>query len=131
MLPDAEAVTVSTVDDFLKALGSNKKITLKPGTYDLTTASDYGKEASGNDANVWSQCGDGYQLTLRNLHDLAILGSGQAQTELCTAPRYADVLYFDTCRNIYLKDMTMGHTEGGEMCSGSVVDLYNCQNIEL
>ena len=131
LLPDAEAVTVSTVDEFLAALGSNKKITLNPGTYDLTTASDYGKEAPADAPYTWTQCGDGYQLSIRNLQDLAILGSGQAQTELLTAPRHADVLLFDTCQNIYLKDMTMGHTEGGEMCSGAVVHLFHCQGAEL
>lgn len=31
----SQAVTVSTVDEFLAALGSDKEITLAPGTYDL------------------------------------------------------------------------------------------------
>ena len=131
LLPDAEAVTVSTVDEFLAALDSSKKITLTPGTYDLTAASDYGTETPEDAPYTWIQCEDGYQLSLRNLQDLAILGSGQAQTELRTAPRHADVLQFDTCENIYLKDMTLGHTEGGEMCSGAVVHLYHCYEAEL
>ena len=131
LLPDAEAATVSTVDEFLAAIGSNKKITLGPGTYDLTTASDYGKETPEDAPYTWIQCEDGYQLSLRNLQDLAILGSGQAQTELRTDPRYADVLQFDSCQNIYLKDMTLGHTEGGEMCSGAVVHLFYCYEAEL
>lgn len=131
LLPDAQDVTVSTVDEFLAALGSNKRITLSSGTYDLTTAFDYGKETSEDAPYTWIQCEDGYQLSLRNLHNLAILGSGQAQTELRTAPRHADVLQFDTCQSIYLKDMTIGHTEGGEMCSGAVVHLFHCQEAEL
>lgn len=129
--PDAEAVTVSTVDEFLLALGPNKKITLSPGTYDLTIASDYGKETPEDAPYTWIQCEDGYQLSIRNLQDLAILGSGQAQTELRTAPRHADVIQFDACQNICLKDMTIGHTEGGEMCSGAVVHLFYCQEAEL
>ena len=131
LLPDAEAVSVSTVDEFLSALGSNKKITLTPGTYDLTTASDYGRDAAKDAGYTWVRCDDGYQLTLKNLQKLAILGSGQAQTQIITAPRHAEVMQFNDCQHIYVKDLTIGHTEGGEMCSGSVIDLYHCQDAEL
>ena len=34
---------IHTVDDFLNALGSDREITLAPGIYDLTEASDYGR----------------------------------------------------------------------------------------
>ena len=40
--------TVSTVDEFIAAIGPDRKIRLKPGTYDLSTASTYAGE-TGNE----------------------------------------------------------------------------------
>ena len=125
-----QEITVSTVDEFLAALGSDVCITLAPGSYDLTTASDYGKETAGQ-AYVWTPCYDGYQLELQDLHNLTIRADGKDTTDLLTVPRTVNVLLLNRCTRILLEGFTAGHTESGEMCNGGVIRLQDCEDAEL
>ena len=125
--PD-NVVTVSTTEEFLAALGSNTTIRLSAGEYLLSQASDYGK-LTDNPAYFWETAGEGYQLKLNHLHDLVIEGAGIEETTLLTQPRYSNVLALENCQNIRIRNLTAGHTEGGELCNGGVVDLYGCTNV--
>lgn len=132
-LPDkhtSQAVTVSTVDEFLAALGSDKEITLAPGTYDLTTAADYGLPAS-NPAYIWQEAMDGYELSIVNAENLTIRGSGKDQTTILTQPRYANVMVLSQCENVQLEDFTAGHTETGQMCNGGVIHLTDTNRVTI
>ena len=126
------AVHVSTVDEFLAALGSEKFIVLDPGTYDLTTASDYGAE-SDNPAYCWfgDEYMDGFQLELTDIHDTVILGSGKENTTILTHPRLVNVLALRDVAGITLESLTVGHSQGGEMCTGGVIHLENAEEIAL
>ncbi len=126
-----EMYQVSTVDEFLNALGSDREIVLAPGTYELSQASDYGKDTGEDSAYEWLKTDSGYQLDVRFQDDLKIRGSGQGKTEILAVPRDVQVLNFGNCKNLTLEDLTVGHTEGGIMCSGSVVMLNNCRNVNL
>lgn len=123
------AVTVNSVDAFLAALGHYTEITLEPGYYDLSTASDYGLPAE-NPYYDWTDIGDGYQLDIQNVDDLTIRGSGKETTELVHTSRYANVLYFKSCFNVTLENFTVGHTDGGK-CAGGVLYLQHCRNANL
>lgn len=120
---------LNSVDDFLASIGSNAEITLKPGRYDLSTASDYGKETS-NPYYQWVALGDGYQLIIQNVDNLTIRGSGRENSELVHIERYANVLVFQNCTNLTLEGFTAGHTNGGK-CAGGVIQLKNCTQAEL
>ncbi len=127
--PGPATVTVSSVDDFLAAIGHDTEITLEAGFYDLTTASDYGTETD-NPYYYWVDIGDGYQLTIQNVDMLTIRGDGKEATKLVHTPRYANVLVFQNCTNVTLEGFTAGHTDGGE-CAGGVIHLKNCEQAEL
>lgn len=129
-VPSSEAVTVKTIDEFLAALGSNKVITMEAGTYDLTTAADYGTESK-NPAYTWLPSDDGYELKLTGLDNLILQGAGKESTTLVTTPRLVNVFAMENCHNCSIVGLTIGHTEGGEMCRGGVVRLDNCTNMQL
>ncbi len=121
---------VSTVDEFLDALGSHRTIILEPGIYVLSDATGYGATET-NGSYLWTDHGDGYELTLTNLRELTILGDGMGKTIFETAPRYIEVLTLENCANITLKDFTAGHTEMEDDCIGGVIRLDNCAVINL
>lgn len=75
---------------------------------------------------------DGVEIHITDADNLKISGVSEnpAQTEIVTEPRYASVLYFYDCDNVELNGLTMGHTETGD-CSGNVLDFETCNNITL
>ena len=127
--PGPVSVTVNSVDEFLASLGHNTEIILEAGYYDLTTASDYGRE-TGSPYYTWVDVGDGYQLLIQNADMLMICGSGTENTELVHSARYANILAFQNCSDVLLGELTAGHTDGGE-CVGGVIRLENCDKTKL
>jgi len=125
--PGPVSVTVSSVDEFLAAIGSNTEIILEAGYYDLTTASDYGMETD-NPYYMWTDAGDGYQLVIADVDMLTIRADGDAKID--TVPRYANVLQLLNCSNVTLGNFMAGHTDGGE-CAGGVIYLQGCAKAEL
>ena len=125
--PGPTTVTVNSVDDLLAAIGPYTEIDLEPGCYDLSTASDYGAESE-NPYYMWADIGDGYELVIKAVDMLTIRGRGDA--EIVTSPRYAHVIKLQNCADVNLFGFTVGHTDGGE-CSGGVIYLQHCSNMEL
>lgn len=123
-------VSVNTIDEFLAALNSSTSIYLEEGSYHLNEAKDYGQDSS-NPAYYWEPIGDGYQLVLNHLHDLILLGPDRETTCLLTDPRFANVISFVGCKRINLEGFTLGHTEGGALCTGGVLDFSDCQQVRL
>ena len=124
---------VSTVDELLSAIGSERTIVLDAEYYDLSTASDYG--SPGNEYYFWKESYDGPELVITNVHDLTIDaskadGDNTAFHHLISAtPRYANVLSFQYCDNITLTNFTAGHTQEPGSCSGGVFYFQNCTGI--
>lgn len=137
ILDGKNEVHVKTADEFLKALKSDATIVLDAEIIDLTSASDYGKDASDeeyygvnpaqfNGKNYyWSKRYDGFALCIGNLNNLSITGPG----EIITQPRYADVLTFYNCTNLLLNELKLGHSPESGACAGGVVYLLNCRDI--
>ena len=114
--------TVSTVDEFIAAIGPDREIRLEPGTYDLSTASTYAGE-TGNEWCYWEEVYDGYELVIQFANNLTITGAGKGVTILSAAPRYAQVLRLSNCRNVSMTGFTAGHTKEPGSCVGGVVSL--------
>jgi beta-lactamase regulating signal transducer with metallopeptidase domain len=129
-LPASETITVSTVDEFLAAIGPNVTITLEPGTYDLSTASDYGT-AHADGCYTWDEVNDGYELVIQNVTDLTITGTATADVTIVAVPRYADVISFQDCQNISLLSLTAGHTIEQSQCAGGVIDIVSSGNVVI
>ena len=65
-----ETINVSTADEFISAIGSNRRIVLAPGTYDLSGTAGYGT-AQGADYYWEYTYDDGYSLVLDVVNNLA------------------------------------------------------------
>ncbi len=149
-----QVITVSNASELISSLGSNRKIVVLPGTYNLTAEmnnlrdddalpylEDYWMiEDDRKDESV-TLCReyDGLELLLENISNLTITAYDKSDMPLIIIePRYAFVMRFRGGSNIRLDGLTMGHTEGG-YCEGGVVgfdrtdyvsvsgcDLYGC-----
>ena len=124
------SIEVSTVDELLAALGSDASIILSSGTYNLSKASDYGQKTEGK-SYFWQKVSDGYELVLREVHNLEIQGPGMNTTTVETDPRFADVFKLENCHDIYFHGFTAGHTRDRGECGGDVIGLIQCHNAEL
>ena len=128
---------VTTVDEFLAALGSDRTITLDAPVFDLTSASDYG--SPGNEFYFWRESYDGPELVITGVHDLTVdvnkeaLDYSQAALHytISATPRYANVLSFQYCDNIRLLNFTAGHTREPGECSGGVLFFQNCSMVYI
>ncbi|MBQ6464699.1 MAG: right-handed parallel beta-helix repeat-containing protein [Oscillospiraceae bacterium] len=123
--PEAEVVRVSTVDEFLDAVAPHTTILLSAGTYDLSTASNYGKP-SNSGCYAWVSAVDGFSLEFHNLEGLSILGEGADRVTISAVPRYANVLQFVSCRDVTVAELTAGHTKEPGFCCGGVLSFERC-----
>lgn len=120
-------ITVSTAEEFVAALGSNTRILMKEGVYNLSGVS------ADNDlkSNVfWKNVYDGNELNLYRIQNLSIEGIGERPSELIVEPRYAYILSFTQCSNISIENVTAGHTEAGE-CVGGVFSFSDSADIRF
>ena len=122
--------TVSTVDEFIAAIGPDREIRLEPGTYDLSAASTYAGE-TGNEFCCWQETFDGYELVIQNAKNLTITGAGKDSVTISATPRYAQVLRLYGCENISMTGFTAGHTKEPGYCVGGVVYLDGCATVSI
>ena len=123
-------IHVSTVDEFLAAIGPDSSIYLEDGVYDLSSASSYG--GYGSQYYVWKDTGvDGPQLVICNLRGLSITGGGADKVSISAEPRYAEVLAFSNCRDIELSGFTAGHSQEPGYCVGGVLYFNESSNVNV
>ncbi len=138
-LPAAEAtevkpggsISVTTVDEFLAAIGPDRTILLDGELFDLSTASSYG--SVGGEYYFWQQSYDGPELVIHDVSGLSIGASGtdREATTIAAVPRCANVLNFRNCERIRLRDFTAGHTKEPGSCAGGVLNFLNCGEVTL
>ena len=122
--------TVSTVDEFIAAIGPDREIRLEAGTYDLSTASTYAGE-TGNEWCFWDEVYDGYELVIQLTNNLTITGAGKGVTILSAGPRYAQVLRLNSCHNVSMTGFTAGHTKEPGACVGGVICLEYDRGVSI
>ena len=122
-------VTVTTADEFLKALAPNTEIILDAELIDWSKATGYGK--TNGEYYRWEDPYDGPELIITGVSNLTIRGAGEDHTVnvLSAVPRYAYVVMFENCSNIHVKGLTVGHTEEPGSCRGGVLGFRNSQDI--
>ncbi len=129
-------VQVDTVDEFLAAIAPNTVIELAEGVYDLSTASDYGRNTKSSYYS-WNLEGvaDGNEvdaeLVIHSVNDLTIRGAGVDKTTIVAVPRYADVIEFSGCEKVSISNLTAGHTNGSDYCTGGVLLMDNCTGVNV
>lgn len=124
-----KTVTVSNVEDFLGAIGPNRDVRLRSGEYNLLDAPDYGQPTK-SPYYSWEPVLDGYQLQIHNVQNLSIRGEIGKKTLVLAAPSYANVLYFRNCSNLWLQDLTVGHSPQKGDCIGGVLHFDNCRQVD-
>lgn len=117
-------VSVSNVGELLRAIGPDRVIKLKPGTYTLPT-----EDLSDNPYLAWEEVFDGYELVIKNLSGLTIEGQGE-RTKILAEPRYAFVFRFENVSQVSIKNVVAGHTEEG-YCAGGVFSFFQSKNISI
>ena len=141
----APTTLVHTVDEFLSALACGADITLAPGTYDFSTASDSRQPTQDADYR-WSDPEGA--LVLTGLDGLTIRGDGAILT---TGAENAELLLLEDCTNLHLQDLTFrreGPTEAMAAvtltgCTGAVLEglkledsadllcIRNCRDMQI
>jgi hypothetical protein len=122
---------VKNVDEFLACLGPDRTIVLDGELFDLSTASNYG--GIGTEYYYWQESPDGPALVIHDVSGLSIRANNTASgaTTIAAIPRYADVLGFRNCDNLFLGGFTAGHTKEPGVCSGGVLNFQNCNQVML
>lgn len=125
-----ETITVTNVDEFLEAIGPDREIVIDCPELDLSKAKNYG--TSGGAYYYWDDPFDGPQLVIQNVENMTIRGKDGAGVNCISAvPRYAQVLSFNSCSDITLKDLTAGHTKEPGYCLGGVLRFTWCSNVTV
>lgn len=124
-------IHVSTVDEFIAAIGPDREIILDESLYDLSTATGYG--ISGGEYYCWEDIYDGPGLVICNVSNMTIRSNdGKYQNHTISAvPRYADVLLFQGCADITVSGITAGHTKEQGSCAGGVLEFRDCDRITV
>ena len=124
-------IAVTSVDEFLAAVGSDRTIVLDGELFDLSTASSYG--SMGGEYWYWAESHDGPALVIHDADGLSIVAKDTASggTTLAAIPRFADVLSFKNCDNLFLGGFTAGHTKEPGVCSGGVLRFENCNQVMI
>lgn len=102
-----ETITVETTEEFLEAIGSDRKILIKPGTYILpySFSSEFISVNNG-------------EYTIKNVNNLVIEGQGETPVTILSEA-YGYVFCFPQIENISLINLRMGHLN--EYCKAGVL----------
>lgn len=125
-LPKRKVMTVSTADQFVKAIASNVEIVLKPGVYDLSRAQRK------NGANVaWSSDGADAELILKGLSNFVLRGEDtESASVLSVKSPAALVLGFENSKDVSVRSVNLLHAVTGP-CSAGVVSVVGGSNVSF
>ena len=115
--------TVNNVTRLIHAIGSDRTIRLRPGSY------DFGAEPGATTDHVrWDPVHDGHELVIHDVENLTIEAASDDRPLLLAQPRYAFVLKLINVKNITFKNLILGHTPAGG-CTGGVVGVEKSENV--
>jgi len=121
----ADEVRVSTAEELVRAIRSDRTIVVESGTYDLSTVPNF------RSRNVsWNPVHDGREILVKGVKNLTIESEAENGAEIVTAPRYAYVLTFQDCSGLRLAKLKIGHGDGGE-CTGGVLRFNKVRDVEI
>lgn len=130
--PEPTTYLVASVEELFDVIRPGVEITLQAGIYDLSQwAETATKEGYESDYVQAKGVPAGYQVIISGVDGLTLSGKAGGYTELVTEYAYADVLRFENCSDITLKNMTMGHAVEPGFCAGDVLEFNDCKNVSL
>lgn len=110
--------------ELIKAIGSNKVIVLEPKDYIISKIQNIE-----TDFIEWEEAYDGYQMIVKNLKNLRILGDKSGKSRIIVEPRYVDVMAFKNISHLYMSNISAGHEPNKGGCMGKVFAFYKSENI--
>lgn len=137
---EAKVYEVSNMKELILALGDNRTIKVLPGEYGSYTNYDYYEYIDIYPKGKWEKLHDYFYIqgdeggAIAGVENVTIEGvpdKDGEQLDFISTSTYLSVLELVNCSNIQIKNLNMGHKETSEGCSGSVVILNECSNIEF
>jgi|GEM_PF-2102470 len=119
-----EVVEVNTMKGFFEAIGPDKHIIVKGGTYYITDL----EEKLQTTYVSWHKRYDGFEPHITGVKNLRISSTDTAR--FLIEPRYAWVMKFEKCSNISLSNLVFGHELGGS-CTGGCVAFDRSNDISF
>ncbi|OFI05285.1 hypothetical protein CLOACE_18530 [Clostridium acetireducens DSM 10703] len=117
---------MNSIKDIIKEIESNHIIRIGKGTYCIENINII------NDKVKYEDVYDGYELIIEDVENLIIEGDETNLTELLSKFSYANVITFNNCCNITLKNLVFGHTvENKGYCVGGVLKFNSCKNVKI
>ncbi len=121
-----KTVTVSSVDQLLRAIGPNVEIVLKPGIFNLAKS-----QIKASKYIAWRNTYSGKELTIKGLSNLLLRGQDtEAASLLQNEDADAFVIVFQDCKSVELRNLNMDHGEIGA-CASGVAMLKDCQDFNI
>lgn len=120
---------VKTAQEFVNSLKSNSTIELIAEKYVLSELKS-SKNPNISFEDVYNSTGK--EVHISNISNLIIDGSFNSnKAELMTEPTYGNVLVFENCKNITIKNIIAGHGPEKGQCLGGVLKFNNCYNVKV
>lgn len=133
-------VYVSTTEEFVKAISNDTNIVLMPGTYNLTEyILEHEDEIPYDVPNGTKKpgvyfTGDALEpgFMIYGIDNLKIISKDEKDmAEIVSEPRYELVVAFDSCNNVKVNHIIMGHTPEKGTCGGDVIGFNSCDTANI
>lgn len=133
-------VYVSSTEEFVAALGDNTNIVLMPGTYNVTEyILEHQKDVPYDIPNGEKEpgvyfTGDALEpgFMIYGYQNLKISSKDDKKmAEIVSVPRYELVVDFNSCYNVTVNNVIMGHTPELGSCGGDVIGFKNCDTAKV
>ena len=121
-------VEAKTPNDIILNAASYTKIILKEQEYDLSELDTINID----NPNVFADdTFEGYEYIIKDVSNLVIEAPEGINASVVTQAPYANVLSFKGCSGIVLKNITAGHKVEKGYCTGGVIMLDGCRDINI
>jgi hypothetical protein len=121
----SKTITVTTVQQFLDAIGSNTTIQLKGHSFHISDLAQPNK--SGENYN-FREVYDGFELLIHDVKNLKIVGLGDTPVRLYAKPEYGNVIAFERCNTVTIENVDAGHGASKGSCTGGVFKIQDVDN---
>ena len=117
----ANAQVVTTTEQLLQAIQSNRHVSIQPGTYRLEKL-----KGKISDTVAWSS---GTGVVIKGVKNLMLEANGDVK--ILSPDATAAVLTFVDCEDVSIKGVIAGHTPEVQFCVGGVFDLTRCRGFKI
>jgi hypothetical protein len=125
--PQNKVIKVSSVTEFLSAVGPDRTIKVESGIYDFSTC----PQDTNGEYYYLDNVYDGSELVLTNIKNMKIIGTGFSTPKFITEPVYGNVISFTGCSNIFIENFEMGHKPLTGGCTGGVLKFETSNDITI